>query len=207
MKTLFVLLSVALCVGLVWGAVQGRENKKPDETTTMVTASTVVGTSTSTSSASSQTSKKEFLPDEKWVEANISIPKEIPEFIPEGGSGLTAKEAMQEFMFSFEPPYRIRYYEISGFISELVDPNEADLWDESRRFVENLPEEMAVVSFVKYFQIPKETFKKAAEEEVQRFIDSGLEEYLNRLEAFEPYNVDIIYTFDNEIINEYYRRK
>jgi hypothetical protein len=49
MKTLFVLISVALCIGLVWGAVQGRENKKPDPT---ASTSAILTTETASQSSS-----------------------------------------------------------------------------------------------------------------------------------------------------------
>lgn len=64
---------------------------------------------------------------------------------------------------------------------------------------------MYTVSFVKYFNIPREVFDKACDEFIERI------GYLHErdgddisTESYELPNADIIYTFDNEITNNYY---
>lgn len=66
---------------------------------------------------------------------------------------------------------------------------------------------MYTVSFVKYFNIPREVFDKACDEFIERI------GYLHEregddisTESYELPNADIIYTFDNEITNNYYLR-
>jgi hypothetical protein len=66
------------------------------------------------------------------------------------------------------------------------------------------PEEMLLVTFVKYYEISKEDFEKATKNEEKIHNQFGENLYL---EDYELPNADIIYTFDNEIINEYYRRE
>ncbi len=66
------------------------------------------------------------------------------------------------------------------------------------------PIEMCLVSLVKEFNIPRKDFEYAAEKLKQRYVECGLDLYH---EDNEIPNADIIYTFDNKIINEYYRRK
>lgn len=66
------------------------------------------------------------------------------------------------------------------------------------------PTEMVLVSFIKEYKIPKSVF----EEVVQRMAEDMLNEGCDLSnEIFELPNPDIIYTFDNEIIDAYYRRE
>ena len=58
------------------------------------------------------------------------------------------------------------------------------------------PAEMVTVAFVKRFNISKEEFELAV----------GKNSKYNDEDAELP-NADIVYTFDNAIINEYYRRE
>ena len=67
---------------------------------------------------------------------------------------------------------------------------------------------MPVVTYIKKFNIPKDVFVAELEKytEIVREIALSMGEDLD-YEIHEPYNADIIYTFDNEIINAYYRRE
>jgi hypothetical protein len=95
------------------------------------------------------------------------------------------------------------YYVIPGSIQALVADGEASqVWLAENGSPED-PQEMLVVSYVKAFNIPKEDFVSAIEEDRQACIN--LEQDLND-EMWELPNADIIYTFDNDIINYYYRR-
>ena len=64
-------------------------------------------------------------------------------------------------------------------------------------------QEMPLVTLVKHFKVPKHVF--VAEVERHRKVDLSLGKDLSE-ERYELPNADIIYTFDNEIINAYYRR-
>ncbi len=61
---------------------------------------------------------------------------------------------------------------------------------------------MLLVSFIKHFNITREQFDSAVEEFIKRNTEAGWD--MTREENEVP-NGDIIYTFDNKIINEYYR--
>jgi len=63
---------------------------------------------------------------------------------------------------------------------------------------------MGDLAFIKHFRIAREVFEQGIA--LQKFWD---EEFGNdtSAETNELPNADIIYTFDNDIINEYYRRR
>lgn len=95
--------------------------------------------------------------------------------------------------------YRSAYYSLNTFIAGLVDRDVYYEWMISRS-PEEYNNECVAVAFVKHFNIPREDFERANEEarifrEEYDFIDSP---------SFELYPVDLIYTFDNELINEYF---
>ena len=73
------------------------------------------------------------------------------------------------------------------------------------------PTRMEIVDFVMYFDIPREVFEEANNTWCHRMIKWGDVPVMNpkdykEQEEFEVYNVDIIYTFDDKIINAYYER-
>ena len=61
---------------------------------------------------------------------------------------------------------------------------------------------MQLASYLKRYQIPREEFDKAAEKFIANGKAAGWD---TTQEEYEVPNGDIIYTFDNEIINQYYR--
>ena len=61
-------------------------------------------------------------------------------------------------------------------------------------------DEMFLVSIIKRYNIPREDFDRALEKYLSMRTPHEL-----KTEFWEAPNGDIIYTFDNEIINEYYR--
>ena len=107
--------------------------------------------------------------------------------------------------------YRQCYYRISEPFALLVDKTELEEW-EDRVYEEdpNETNEMVMKRFVQDLDISREDFDKA-NYKLAKIIFEGMEEapmmnpkdYANQ-EMFELYNGDIIYTFDDEIINEYY---
>ena len=111
------------------------------------------------------------------------------------------------YEYAYEKHYREAYYYIGGSFSDLVDVYAFEQWADAywnshSDYVE--PEEMFLVAFIKHFNIPREQFEIALEKFVHNRIAHGLD---LTDETNEPPNPDIIYTFDNEIINEYYRRR
>lgn len=131
-------------------------------------------------------------------------------------------------------PYKTKYRRIyycggsSGldtFFVNLVSSEEYDEWmnqyyakhptgdgmfREGEKIVE--PTRMKIVDFVMYFDIPREVFEEANNTWCHsRMIKWGDVPVMNpkdykEQEEFEVYNVDIIYTFDDELINAYYER-
>ena len=110
------------------------------------------------------------------------------------------------------PKYRIVYYDIDGWAGDLARGKgmpgidlEARHTDENGYFIES--DEMDLVAWVKNFQILKKDFVAALEKEKQRWLtERGIDIEFNAEWAELP-NPDIIYTFDNDIINAYYRRE
>ena len=107
--------------------------------------------------------------------------------------------------------YRQCYYRISYQFALLVDSQELRSWKETIFSKDpNETNEMIMKRFVLDFNISREDFDKANLElaKVLYAPNSPLpsmnpKDYINQ-EMFEIYNADIIYTFDDEIINEYY---
>ena len=107
--------------------------------------------------------------------------------------------------------YRNNYYSVPAMFSEIVDREAYFEW-EDEYLSENYPDntnEMVMVAYIKAFDIPKEEFERA-NLEYAKFIDElyshiclDPQDYADQ-EFQEIYNTEIIYTFDNDIINEYY---
>lgn len=105
--------------------------------------------------------------------------------------------------------YRHRYYSIAAPFIYLVGREEYREWKETQPD----PDEtnvMLMVNFIRDFNISREDFDKANLEYAWRikYLLNGTpvmnpKDFANQ-EDEEVYNADIIYTFDNELINEYY---
>lgn len=107
--------------------------------------------------------------------------------------------------------YRNNYYQVPAFFASLVDKNKFIEW-ESEYYSANNPDKtnvMVMVAFIKEFNISKEEFERA-NLEYAKFIYGvysqvclNPKDYADQ-EMHEIYNTEIIYTFDNDTINEYY---
>ena len=107
--------------------------------------------------------------------------------------------------------YRNNYYQIPAFFAKIVDSTIYLEW-EREYYAKNYPDDtnvMVMVDFIKEFNVSKEDFERA-NLEYAKFIDElyshiclDPQDYADQ-EMQEIYNAEIIYTFDNEIINEYY---
>jgi len=111
------------------------------------------------------------------------------------------------FPVPYERQYRLVYHGIRGPYMYLV-PDDDDYNDFQKNFEDANPNgieisEMYLVTFIKRFDISREKFDKALAKDWQKRVEL---EWDTSLEEFELPNPDIIYTFDNEIINAYYRR-
>ena len=130
--------------------------------------------------------------------------KDLPEYQP----GSIKLQSLENDDYRFDRKYRITYYRVWGDFMELLSEEEMqdfDVWSEE--WAKNVnygetQEEMMLVSFVKRYDITREEFDSA----VEKFIAINQELGCDMTgEEYEVPNGDIIYTFDNEIINHYYR--
>ena len=105
-------------------------------------------------------------------------------------------------MFPFTPTKRYLYYGLPTWLLELAPDNGDAFVDELEANKDSSePKEMRIVTFVKHYNIQRADFKKAANKECQ--LNKKLKLYG---EAYEVPNANIIYTFDNMLIDYYYRR-
>lgn len=110
--------------------------------------------------------------------------------------------------FDFERKYRVIYYTIPGYFFDLLNDeqmNDFGDWLEQNTKETNYGEhqnEMFLVSMIKRYDVPREAFDEA----VQNYVSLGEKlEWGFKHESQEIPNADVIYTFDNELINRYYR--
>jgi len=96
--------------------------------------------------------------------------------------------------------YRPIFYELASSYVELVDANELRKWIAPRTESEEYLNECVAVSFIKRFNISREDFERANEKRRIRVAEIGLE----GTASGEVYDVDLIYTFDNDKINEFF---
>jgi len=109
----------------------------------------------------------------------------------------------------YKRSYRYIYYGMSsiyfdGYYTKDIDKFQ-DALVESYHWQE--PTEMHIVSFIKHFRMQKKRFLELLEKEAKakaRLAEWGID--IDNEEHELP-NVDIIYTFDKEIIDAYYRRE
>jgi len=99
---------------------------------------------------------------------------------------------------------RAIYYTISQQYESLLPEGRSltELFEKKRTDDED--DQMALVRFVKFFNIPKEEFEKIVELDLASARRNNID---LTDESNEIPNADIIYTFDNDIINEFYRRE
>ncbi len=135
---------------------------------------------------------------------SVTDPSSLPEYHP--GSILLEDQADDDY--DFERKYRITYYRIWGeFLSLLTEEQLQDyyVWcDEAWEQIRNgeTRNTMLLADVVKRYHISRTDFDQAVNEFI---INWDLDQYDIIPEEYEPPNADIIYTFDNEIINHYYR--
>lgn len=107
--------------------------------------------------------------------------------------------------------YRMCYYNIPAPFAKLVGREVSYEWEIEYGKTHNviLSDRMLMVDFIKEFNISKEDFERANLELAKFWTRNGEsifrvpKDYANQ-EFKEIYNADIIYTFDDEIINAYY---
>ena len=110
--------------------------------------------------------------------------------------------------YSSKVPMRGIYFAGFGPLYHILPENPWDSWEyeweETYNRKSALVPEMLMVYLIKRYKIPKEAFKEAVREEAEFRIRNR---YDLSDEKYELPNADILYTFDNEIIDAYYRRE
>ena len=98
--------------------------------------------------------------------------------------------------------HRPLFYDMPRHFIDLVERSDFFEWDASRSWEERENIHVAV-GFIQHFNISREDFTRANEEWEQSIIDRG--DTPNRFSHLELYPVDLIFTFDNEAINDFFR--
>ncbi len=130
------------------------------------------------------------------------------ESLPEYTAGSIKLEPQDQDDYAFNRKYRIAYYQIGGEFTGLLSEEEYQdymEWVDEKSKQDGYGEnqnEMLLVSFVKRYNISRTDFDKAVKAYTDARNKTGEDLYS---EGNEVPNGDIIYTFDNEVINRYYR--
>ena len=125
-------------------------------------------------------------------ERETTIPLMTPDRLPKPDE---LKLRDQSIIWEDDPKYRAAYYGFSGIIGDLGEcvPIHGDKKDE-----------MELANYLIANNIKKEDFLAAVQKNYEHLVRLREDIYY---EGNELPNADIIYTFDNEIINAYYRRE
>ena len=140
------------------------------------------------------------------VEQNYSTTTEKTETLPQ--TTTTLKSSEEEWPEGYGDPqpktYRPIYYDLAFAYVELIGRDAYLAWEQNRveNNFEQYENECIAVSFVRAFNISKEDFSRANEARRKLLADRG--QFPEDLSSFELYPVDLIYTFDNEKINEFF---
>ena len=119
---------------------------------------------------------------------------------------INEQDYLEDEDFGWVPCYRDTYFSLPGWLTRMVAPDQRIEFQEYCESSKDGSDRMAVALFVKYFNIPKSEFEKGEREDWEACVRIGFDMTTPK-ENNEPANADIIYTFDNDIINAYYRRE
>lgn len=104
----------------------------------------------------------------------------------------------------YKRSFRVIYYRIPNELIDLVGQDGYNYIESKMSgFAGSNPPFMLIANFVEHFKIPKDQFVDLFSVMKESWIESGCD---ISSEEYELPNADIIYTFDNEIIDAYYRR-
>lgn len=198
MRKVTVFVAILLCGVLLLAACQEQTVSDPKQTT---------GSSPSadTSQVTNPTKPEQTTaPTQPSAQRKLIEPPSGLEYVP----GTILLDNQDDDDYSFQRSYRALYYSVYGEFFELLTEEQlmdsVDWLEEQSAQMKygELQEEMLLVSFVKRYKISRKDFDTAVELYIshQGFISATMLH-----ESSEIPNADVIYTFDNEIINYYYR--
>jgi len=197
MKKLFALLTAAaLLLGLT--ACFGSGGDKP----ATVPEPTLEHTATAASTTPAEQETETEAPNHSATQEPSQSP--LPIYTPGDIKLNPGEDWAGENEASYKRNYRLIYYRVPSPIVDFAGQEGYVFLEEitAKADGKEIPE-MLLVSYVKRFNIPKETLEDMVKENVEINLRLGLD---MTEEEYEVPCVDIIYTFDNDIINEYYRR-
>ena len=205
-----------------------------EETTEVYSQTTEINTvTTEQSSKTESTTRFQFTVPSTRVNLTPGFEEEYPadtgsDYVPPLSDGDSGGDS-GDYIDPYTTKYRRIYYTngssgLNTFFANLVSDEEYFEWMEQyyakqppnnglfevgEEIIE--PTRMKIVDFVMYFDIPRDVFEEANNTWCHQMIKWGNVPVMNpkdykEQEEFEVYNVDIIYTFDDEIINAYYER-
>ena len=131
------------------------------------------------------------------LEVEYACDFDVGEIFSDDGSGDYCLEGFLD-VGNFRP----RHYTLTASFVALIGSDVYHDWWPTRSQYERDNVNIAV-SFIKYFDISREDFTRA--NEALRQIWESIGGCASQTAAFEVYPVDLIFTFDNERINEYFR--
>jgi hypothetical protein len=164
-----------------------------------------------------------FQPDDTTTvtTTEIQTTKPLPTYQPGAVKLRDAQWFRSEYDIDYEMKYRKCYYTIGGGIEDDIVYAGVATMDEVNQYIDQkiiwpnndgFADQMPLKQLVEHFNLPRDAF--------DRFVEGNLnlQEYLVEehpndsdydmsSEEWEIPNPDIIYTFDDEIINNYYRRE
>jgi hypothetical protein len=129
------------------------------------------------------------------------ITLQLPRYV-DGSIKLLPQDELEGFR-EYEMSYRYIYYVVDGFYTDLVPLDEFHELMKSYEGSDHENHEMLLAVTLKHFNVTREKFDEATEKYIAAKQSLGFD---ITDERYEIPNGDIIYTFDNDIINEYYRR-
>lgn len=204
MKKVYVMFSILLCMSVLFSACMQNE-PAPSTHLEATDPTTVDSTNAPVFPTESPTRPTIATPTNPPTEPPVTLPTQptdpetgLPVYVP--GSLELMNREIQEAPYNRQ--FRFIYYNMWGeFMALGCEYGDFDEWFTFRQEqIANGYRDMILVSMVRYFNIPREEFDKAVEKYIA---NHSLAEM--RSEYYEVPNADIIYTFDDEIINEYYR--
>jgi hypothetical protein len=140
--------------------------------------------------------RREPITEENW-------PEHLPRYIP-GSITLNSEDNILGIVDQDGPVrFRYVYYILQAAFIDLINPDEREEWEKNLEYDE-YDDFMYLMLLVQHFNIPREDFDAIVEELRESFVAFGFD---LTDESNELPNADIIYTFDNDIIQYYYRRE
>lgn len=207
MKRSVRILSLLMIAFVVLTACGGEAD---DSSTSMPTVNTMTGPSAPNTEPSAPTTVPSDPTSEPTVPTTEPTEPSMPEYVTwsEYVPGTIELVPQKSDDFSFERKYRYLFYSYRAKFDSLLSAEQRTDWwefleeERKRNNYGEYREEMVLVTMIKRYNIPKEAFQGVVDYYIQlcRELNQDMLQ-----EEYEIPNVDVIYTFDNEIINRFYR--